>query len=292
MAKGDIFVTFQIGRNSGRFDASKTDGSKQVSKAIARKFVELGQEHMRIMVNEFTKSIKKVIEDSYTEAVRYAANNMIGRASRGTPKTNGRDSTFVVTIGGDLNQLPVANWRQLSKRQVLKQNGGKPGIGKYFLDTGHLRSYLLRFARNMVKNTGVVKVQVRGEDGVSWTNPGKTLTSIPLARSDKVVAEDGTISKKIPVSNVRLTILPNIYPSRLPGVKTGNVRDHDKSMGFETALGLSPDIVAKLRGPVIPGQPDIYHRPLLQPVFTYWTLYKIPGLIRDDLSAHLLDREA
>ncbi len=277
MAKNDILITFAIGRNVGKFNATNSDGAKALSKAVANAATALAVQSTKFQIQQLTARLSQTVETAYTQAVQYAANNMIGRQSRGIPN-----------IPISINFLQVASWKPLSKRQVMKQNGGKPGVGKFFHDTGALKKTLLTFARKMVRNTGVVKIQIMDADKGGWKSPSKKDSIIPISTlsvDQSLNPVTGKIGKgkKIPVSNIKLILLPNAYASQSPGLKSGKMGGFDSSMKFETMLGLSPEAITKLRGPVIPNQGDIYHRPLLQPVFSYWTFYKIPQVIQDAL---------
>ena len=260
----DLLVSFAIGRNVARYNASDTKGAQQLSNAIEYGAVELARKNTLVDVKRLTERLKQTVETAYTEAVRFAASRMMGRTSR---RAWGKDPDPVILLSpsdtGDRGKgTYLAEWRPLSRRQIKEQGGPTASTGKFFVHTGKLRTEMMGMARQMVKNTGVIKVQIKDHEKDTFRSPLRS-------------------TKTVPVADLRITLMPKIYPSQLPGLLTGDVDSFTPKMSFEKALGLSDDAITKLRGPVIPGQPDLYHRPLLQPVFTYWTLYRIPNIIQD-----------
>lgn len=213
-----------------------------------------------INLEQLKKELPKVVENSYMEAVRYAAQSLIGRASpRGVDNRNtGYDA--------QIEFLSVAKWKALSPRTIREQNAiqGTKHSGKFFQRTGALKREILSMARKYVKRTGIVRVNVRNRFGQFQSINSST--------------------RSFRVGQVEMRLLPNISRASLPGLQSGNVKDHNPDMSFEQKLGMSPEAVRKLRGAgngnfVIPGT----HRPLMQPVFTYWTLNKIPAVIAEKL---------
>lgn len=271
MSKAPILISFQIGRSSGKFNASQSAASAQIAEAIGYEAIQMARRETKIDVVKISARLRQVVETAYTEAVRYAARRMIGRttyAAWGTEKNANRTKPVDIFIGDSDDSFFAASWYPLSSRQIKKQRqttGETGGKGKFFLDTGALKSELLSLARSMVKKTGVVKISVKDADTGLFRRPLKS-------------------TKVVPVADLKLTLMPNVYPSQIPGTRTGVVSDHNMNMSFEKSLGLSEEAIKKLRGPIIPGRESLYHRPLLQPVFTYWTLYRIPGLVAEALN--------
>lgn len=267
-----VLVTFALGRNTGKFVASESGGSRAFSDALGEMSVEYARKNTNLDLKMITSRLKQTVETAYTDAVRYAARNMMGRtttAAYGTDSNPIQTPRTTILIGGEY----AAEWYPLSGRQIKKQRGNNPGqkTGKFFIDTGALKTELLSMARAMVKKTGVLKVQIKDHSTEEWRKPL-------------------SITKIVPVADLKLIMLPNVYPSQLPGIRSGQIDDYNIGMGFEKSLGLSEEAVRKLRGPVIPGQGDLYHRPLLQPVFSYWTLFRIPTVVQEALNRGLVGR--
>lgn len=273
MAKHPLLMTFALGRNTAKVNAENSYAVDLVANALGEMSVEYARRETKLNLTAITKRLKQTVETAYTEAVRYAARNMMGRRS---PRAWGEDPDPIeiradIGAGRGTREL-LAEWRPLSIQQIRKQTGDPTAkYGKFFIDTGGLKSELLGMARQMVKKTGSIKVQVRDADTGAWRKPLKS-------------------TKIIPVADLKLTLLPNVYPSHLPGLRSGQSDDHNNNMKFERSLGLSEEAITKLRGPMIGRDKGLYHRPLLQPVFTYWTLYRIPAIVQEALNRGLVGR--
>lgn len=264
MARPTLEVTFQLGRSVGKYDATKTDGSRQLVDEIAAAMGGEVAHRVKLRLTQMTKQLYKAVSDELAYAIREAATSMVGTQSRGGYMDRERSINVTgipIRVFGDT----VAMWRPLSKRTHVEQEkfGNKPA--RFFSRTGALRMALLGLARQMVKRTGVVKVDVRDAAG-SFRR---------IRASDRV----------IPVADVRIRLLPNIFPNQLPGLRTGSVADFNPNLSFEKALGLSDEMIEKLRGPF--GGNPMYHRPLLQPIFTYWVLNRIPNRVANIINRNI-----
>ena len=60
--------------------------------------------------------------------------------------------------------------------------------------------------------------------------------------------------------------------SSLPGLSSGLWTSDSGNVGFEAALGIAGDNLTKLQGVK-------RKRPLMQPVFTYYTLFRAPAIV-------------
>lgn len=268
-----VTIKFQIGRNVGKYDASNTAGSQTLKTTIMEVMSRRVTDNMKVDVKKTLTRLERVVEAAYVEAVEYAANMMIGVAS---PRGLDFQRTYTKADGGLEKQaksiriggVPVANWTALSGRTVREQNQirGTKDSGKFFLQTGELRRQLITMARSMVKKTGSVSARILNDE---------TQKYIKIKATDTVV----TLGK------FRITLLPNLYPNALPALR--GVTTYNSDMKFERAIGLSEDMITKLQGPRFKEQGDLYHRPLLQPVFTYWTLFKVPKLIANQIAGNL-----
>lgn len=266
-----ILITFAIGRNVGKFDATQTQGALELADAVAETGIAFAKSQTFLNVEKIVSRLKQTVESAYTQAVQYAAARMIGRKTRRAwGKPNRTPLTYLNSPEFAEDSVRIATWYPLSIRQIRKQGG--TDTGTFFHDTGKLRGELRAMARTMVKRTGVVKVQVKDHEKDRYRVPPRLL-------------------KEVSVADLKITLMPNIYTSHLPGLKVSNVQAFDSGMRFERALGLSDEMITKLRGPVIPGQGDLYHRPLLQPAFTYWTLFRIPSVVEEALTSGIINQK-
>jgi hypothetical protein len=118
---------------------------------------------------------------------------------------------------------------------------------KIFLHQGPLRTYLRNNAARLIARTGKVKVRVLNDV--------------------KKLGDRATV-----YGSLEITMAPNVYPGTLPALKSGNWTDHSTSMAFERFLKITDRNIEKLRGKKV-------HRPLLQPMFAYWYLHRVPQAV-------------
>lgn len=266
LSNDKIRLTITLGNQRVTTNAGSLRGGLLVSDAAMKMITQRVADSTVTNLGQLVKELHKTLENSYVEAVRYAAQSMIGRASpRGI---DNRNEGYTVQI----EYLNVAKWKALAPRSIREQNQiqGTKHSGKFFLRSGALRKEIMAFARQYVKKTGVVKI----------------------TSSDRMRDSRGRFSavnsdtKLVKLSKFSIRLLPNISPAALPGLRSGNVQDFNANMNFERALGMSPEAVRKLSGAtreysggdlILPGT----HRPLMQPVFTYWTMFKIPALVAE-----------
>ena len=254
----NLKLQITIGKGSVLIDGKSPRLAQMVGDAIIQDIGQKVIDRATVNLSVLAKALPKLVENAYVEAVQYAANSLIGRASpRGA---DNRNDGYDVMIA---NQN-VANWKALAPRTIREQNiiRGTKSSGKFFSQTGSLKKEILSFARNYVKRTGVVRVTTRNAKG----------------QFTKITSD----MKFVKFGNFNIRLLPNIARPDLPGISSGRIRDHDQSMGFERKIGMSSTAIRKLRGAgkgdfIIPGT----HRPLMQPVFTYWTRFRIPTLISE-----------
>lgn len=264
-----LSLTVRIGANSTTFDANSNRAADFVAASTLGEIVDDVQRSSNLELSKLAKNLPKVVENSYIDAVRFAATQMIGTRSPLTVKTTSEPVEV-----RDPEGFELAYWPVLSTRTIREQNEirGSKGQAQFFNRSGALRMDLLGMARNLVKRTGVVRVTYNSR------------LRDARGRFVSLVASQ----KKVSLGDFNIRLLPNVSPTALPGIKTGIVTDHDPSLSFERRLGFSPAALKKLKGAskgnfVIPGT----HRPLLQPAFTYWTLNRIPQVIARSISAAL-----
>lgn len=247
-------LNIRIGRNYRTIDAESPLATRFITDEIIGEIGEAVSERVKINLSTLQKTLRFRIEQAYVSAVHFAAKNMIGRTNR-----LGQKQIEITDPDGE--GITLARWNQLAPRTIHEQRAirNTKDSGKFFSQTGALKAELLQMARTMVKRTGVVRVLYR--------NRGKFA---------KITSQ----TKSVPLADFTITLMPSINRASLPGLISGRSDDHDTQLTFERKLGLSPQAIRKLKGAgrgdfIIPGT----HRPLLQPVFTYWTLNRIPRTI-------------
>jgi len=301
MAKRPVTIRFAIGRNTTKFNAGDSLGSRIMSDAIYKEAVDVALGRVKVRIDRMQNKLCSQLETGYTAATKFAADKMIGTASRGMAPVNIMDmmtsaqgsgtierglsggkgknaaQAFLQSMAMPRNRAGGSiNWAPLSKRMVLTQHGmtsgNPPGPGKFFLNTGGLRATLRSFGRAMVKRTGIVRVRQIDKGVEKNIKPGM---------------------KEIQISRLRITLMPNVYPSHLPGLRSGNLGEFDPDVKFEKSLGLSSHMLEQLYGPDRHRDPNRdKHRPLLQPVMTYWTLFNIPNKIANVLQRAVINKSS
>ncbi len=266
----NVTVDIRIGSNSKTFDAKNI---QQLGGFFLQSILgEAGKDVVNAVqfnLSKLSKSLALNVENSYLSAVQFAANSMINlRSPKGAANRQG-----MVDVRGPRDEDgsdTIAHWKPLAPRTIREQNSIKQekSSGRFFSQYGNLRHELLGTAKRIVKSTGVVRVVFNKQSG------------------RRKIRETDT---KVHIADFKIIVMPNIGRSVLPALGR-NVRgftldqQYDSSLTFEKKLGISDASIRKLRGAgsgnfVIPGT----HRPLLQPVFTYWTLNKIPRVIANSL---------
>lgn len=272
---GKLNINIRVGRSSGKFNASDSRASKVLVDAIAQQVAE--EERLRLLVNVKTlkERLSAALENELLSAFQYLSQNLIGQSSPDIASTMDGYKSFSIRTNGDessiynrkqagmnfanLSKFPGAKnfirWKVLTRRTVKEKRANN---NKFFLHTGSLRRTLASsFARSWVKGTGVVSMSVQEDD-----------TYRRMKASDK----------RLPVAKLRMTLLPRVFRGDLPGLSSGRISDFNPNMGFEKRLGINGTILEKLAGVQRVGntsKPE-WHRPLLQPVITYWTLFRLP----------------
>lgn len=292
MAKLQMMI--RVGRSAGRFDAKDSRASQFVADTLAETVVNGTRANVRVDFARLQKTLESAVNSELANAVRYASNNLIGletargvgrdgvppvrniyiagvsqaEAAEGMRPTMGVSRARVFPAGSPFRNSGshhVLQWHGLTGRTIRAKTQNKL---KHFLHTGALRQVLRQNARSIAAGTGAVKVEYLAANG-KWSARARSLQG-----------------KKVPVGKLRLTFLPRIHRSVLPGLHSGSLTSVDRSMRFEAMLGLPDDAWEKLRGPKAKSgfQRPEWHRPLLQPVFTYWTLFRLPARVEQVLN--------
>lgn len=277
-AGNDLKVNWHIGKERGdtKADASTMD---RIAQAIAIQVADQAIKKQVDWAKGFQKRLPPMVEAEYVRGVKYAAQNLIG--TRSQPGSGSQD-TFFNAFGGiseasskaDLQAAirpagafptsfrlatPLTVSRMMTWRNLSTSWMREKGNNRFFLNSGALQARLKAMAKEYVRSTGGVRVNVTYRDG-----------------QGRFVVKG---SRKITSAKVNIKILPDIPRALLPGLTSGNPTAFDPSMGFERALGIEGLDLEKLRGPDPKIDRGRRHRPLLQPVFTYWTLVRIPAMV-------------
>ncbi|RWB08785.1 MAG: hypothetical protein EOQ39_18770 [Mesorhizobium sp.] len=279
-AKNRITINFRIGKNSGSKDASGNGAAVAITDAVAAETANFATERVRVGLKGLNSRLQRTIETEYALGIKYAADSLMGQLSNYgsdmSPKVfsfSDAKGSVINTRIGDTKRFKMATqpfsrgqvtWARLTGNTIRRKVAGGLSVDRarrFYRNTGRLRQELLTQARSMVKRTGVVKI--------TMNNSGRFVSR----------ARGSTI----PVGQLRITLMPNVSRSSLPGLISGNLGDDNPSMSFERSLGMSSDAITKLQGPMA-GSYNLSHRPLLQPVFTYWSLFRIPNKIASALN--------
>lgn len=289
-----IQIRFNIGSVREGGDATNPQLLEHMVNAIGEEAVDLVKAAERVRLGALAKRLEQTVATEYADGIRYAASNLIGLSSKGQGdamrifiQPPGADDSVGFTTRNNVKlrmKTPKhlkseMYWKTLKKRTVIdkmRRNGGnKVEAHRFFLNTGALRRSLLAGARAMVKRTGAVSVIYR-EAKYRLGGRFAKITKSP---------------EKVVLGDIRINLLPKIPKGLLRGLQTGNIGDTDPSMGFERALGISGLRLQKLMGPAYADPSGKSNRPLLQPVFTYWTLFRMPNRIANALNRAMTNGE-
>lgn len=252
-------ITVNIGGRRITENATTNRAMNAFRNGVMGEIIDRSGREVNVNVGRFAKTLYKLVEASYANAVAYAAKNMVGKPS---PKgLSNRTANGGMVEVKDPDGDTLAFWKVLSPRTVKEQNkvSASAGSGRFFRHTGALRLDLLGMARKYVKNTGVVTVTTTGK----------------LRDARGRFTSAANVTNVVPLGDLQIRLMPNIRTGMLPGLLSGQNTDHDPTLSFEKRLGFSSEALQKLAGSGMPGG----HRPLMQPVFTYWTLNRIPKVI-------------
>ncbi len=253
-------VPLQFKFNVQNLDPKAT--ASKITTAMMNRLLDTVSTGTAINLDRIAYKITNAVRKAYISGINFAARNMIGTSSpRGAMGTKEFTSNFFSrNTAGEVNvgKVPggVVEWRSLSGPTIKEK-----GHNLFFINSHELKSKLAAMAPAIVDNTGVVTVKrqkLRNKAG--YFAPGQSKTRITLGE-------------------VEIRLMPNISPSLLPGIGHNSLTnaDQDKTQKFEAKVINDPDVLKKLKGPL--GAPE-RQRPMLQPIFTFWTKYYIPNQIR------------
>jgi hypothetical protein len=279
-----VQVSFRVGRHSGKFDAANSAGMNSFMASLDLEVQEQAAKAVSVDVNQLQSRLDRLVRLSLQRAVNHARLNIVGLVSaHGSNRSptqiyfdnvDSFEGNQAVPRGGvrytqrnkqRLRGVEKMEWPALAgSTRVKKMKAGLSATNarRHFLFTGALRGELGDLARSITNHTGTVSVSYK-------TNPGAKRFNYVRGRGRRT---------PVTIGQVRLTFLPQVPLSRLPGLMSGRVTDTDPKLRFERNLGLSSSALEKLEGPK---HGAAVHRPLLQPIITYWMLYRTPVLVQD-----------
>jgi len=248
------------------------DSAEKIADDILQEILDQARHSKKVDRKALTAPLRTAIREGYVQGVNWAIKNMIGVTAPRGIGTEKQFNSFGTTISKDEGGIAPPRgplmWETLANSTLnRKMESGKSykDAASFFVDTGKLRSKLQRMVRGMVNNTGVVAIR-SDERRVKELNTKTGRLRIVRQRRDKVALDDITI-----------TLLPRVPLTLLPGIQARHFGVTDPDQGFEQLLISDPEVLEKLKGP---GGGHAAQRPLLQPIFTYWTLYQIPNAIQ------------
>lgn len=281
-----VKVTFKVGNRRGVMNQD-VDAQGAFVAAMGEETLRKAGTNLQVDVPRLQRVLDTRIRDSLKQAVTFAAMNMIGVKSN--VNTQGRADPTKIIFNMDTSKggiegegtKPLINpsaqltktfgsqgfelqWLALSRRTIMKKSGNanrqnRERARKFFVHTGDLQKEIKALASNVVQQTGTVKI---------YYAKGDATKSLRIMQNQS----------RVRVGQLQLRFLPKLPIRTLKGFLTEDPTYTDGTTAFERSLGLSTDALKKLQG--LEG----YHRPLLQPVFSYWMLTRIPELVGKAIS--------
>jgi hypothetical protein len=290
-----VKVSFKVG-NRKVSNAEMSDGIDQFISATGVETVDQVANVDRVRVEQLRQKLNYRVARSLEAAVNFAATTMVGTMSK-TSATGKAGQTSIHMDWTD-NSLPDINagkgrietlqsngtfdqlyWNALSRKTIMKKSKTEPDrLGpfkkkisdktpreqarQFYIHTGALQMELRRLAKTITTKTGTVTVGYMKGNAKTYRS-AKNLPAV------------------IKTGKIQLAFLPKANLKNLPGVMTAEASIFDPNVLFERSLGISRESLKKLRGI------DGHHRPLLQPVFTFWALNRIPRIVASTIQNSL-----
>ena len=270
-----VKIHFKVGnlRNARGLDLE--EGLEQFAESLGTELIDRAAENSTVDTRILQTMLSQRVTRSIEEAMNFASKTMVGSKSF-VGGSGDRGPPSKIYFNWDERDLPAINpnaytregmgrsgmitWQALHWRTIKrKRNVGRFGkkstdeARRFFIHTGELKAELLTLAKNITNKTGTVSIQYR--KNAKRFNPYRGQ------------------NRRLIVGQLQITFLPGVGVKQLPGVRSGDVSDYDPRMLFERSLRLSSGALAKLAGK------SSVHRPMLQPIFTYWMLNRIPRLV-------------
>lgn len=248
-----------------RISIGKGRSPKGITDRIMKRILDNIRDNLEVDEKQVASYATRLIRKAYIQGIKYATKNLIGKPS---PTGTGKASFGIYGMASQLERVAprfavnpgpidgMVKWPALSMDTMERK-----GNNQFFKDNLDLQNYLIDNAGAIASKTGIVKVVSRNAKGRI------------MKKTDKVT-----------IANLYIRVMPNVSPALLPGLDNNDIGQVDKTQAFERLLINDSDILNKLYGPG-PGRGNKEkssdrQRPLLQPVFTFWTRYYIPTAIR------------
>lgn len=307
MADRKTYITVRVGRAPPKkfaADEKSNTGTDYLVNALAEEALIVTQRGMVANLKKLRERLHKAVRSELTMAMKYAIGNMIGIQSPQTGSSlifNLLQQSNNVVLSPSLRmrriKRPSGNvrWQALSSNTVRRKFGSREehtrsNARNFYVASGRLRNWLRDHTAALVEGTGVVSVDFKAE---------KTL-----------IKKGKPIPDEVPIADLTLRFMPRIPATMMPGLAAGNLSAFDPNLAFERRLGISGRNWEKLRGKTGWSAPDEgtgrrtrvpiktggqirteFHRPLLQPVFTYWTMFRMPRRIASVLTRNIFAPE-
>lgn len=292
-----VKVSFKVGNRRGVL-GQDFDAQNAFVDALGEEANRKAGANFEVDVPRLQRVLDTRIKASLKQAVTFAAMNMVGVKSNVNTTGRADPTRIVFNMGSDLGEggegtKPIINpsaqliedfgaqgfeleWLALSRRTIIKKStplGGRTYRGtspreeakKFFTHTGSLQKEIKALADTVTQQTGTVKIYY------AKSNTAKSVRSMQN-------------QTRVRVGQLQLRFLPSLPIRTLKGFLAEDPTYTDGTTAFEKSLGLSKSSLVKLQG--VEG----YHRPLLQPVFSYWMLTRIPQLVGTAISKAIRTR--
>jgi hypothetical protein len=262
----------RVGRGTTRYKADNNAFLKRLNEDLKEDFSKLAQKYTYAQMLRLRAKVEARANKELNRVIPYATKHLVGLV--GPPKSDfNLTSANMTRQKTDYYQSTKFNyrfrvgegsgdsvyWRALTQATLRKKKQNK---GAFFLHRGSLRRFLETNASSLVARTGGIKVDLQ----------------LPANFNKK------NVNAKYTAGSLVVRMVPKVYPGHLKGFTSGNWgTDFDPNMRFEKSiLGIGGLNLKKLAG--ASHFRDKYgfafqHRPLLQPLFSYWLLYRIPQSI-------------
>jgi hypothetical protein len=256
-----IKAKVKLGNNSRGYSSTKG-----IAEAVAKDILKFVTTNASSLVGRRLERLAKKMEfEANRELYRmasYMATNVIGTPSARYPGSKD------IKIDG----TTIAKWAALTPRTIALKSRGNfdrkgsginmsfPSKGSlHFIRTGDLRKAVAAAGPSFVEATGGVRVTIKPRKQAAEEHAGPA--------SYKRIAE------------INIELGPRLGPALLPSIKNRAFLDVQPDMRLEKRVFKDPHIIEKLTGPQRDGFP-FRHRPLIQPVLSYWMFFKIPAQLK------------
>lgn len=278
-----VQVKVKIGTTNTQNVGANERVGEIITNQIINASINKGISTKLVNVDRLKVELPKIVEAEYAKGLNYGITKMMGSLS---PRGAGELKSFTtlkdeVDVRYEQGMFRSDNsrinpprgrivWGALSGRAIREKMSKGMSLQqarKFYVDTGSLRQKLRSATSSMIRKTGVVKITA------SAKRNQKTGRFVPR----------GSV---VPLGEINIKLLPKVPMSLLPGVAANNFGVVDHSNGLERFLAPNHEILTKLSGP----PNEKYKRHLLQPIFTYWTLFHVPMAVGYSIRRLFSDR--